>query len=356
MEIFGRTEGPSATILQAAKWRSDMLDAVRWLLCCLIFSAAATSAARAQGQQPGQAQESGKTAKPDSPQVQADLEKAKSIAGSTWALEEHVICDLPTISPAVDPGPQKLFDNLYAIPGPYSPANGVIYLITTSAGILQIDTGSKRDVETIYLPGMKKLGLDPADVKTIVIAHGHADHFGGAPYMQEHYNPHIYMSAADWDFMQLVPPPAQGQAAVPPKVDQFVTDGQPIVLGDEKLTPVFIPGHTPGSLGLIFPVKEGGKAHMVGIVGGGMLPQGSPDQMRVFLHSLEQFEQWAKKMKVDVELQNHPIMDGFADRLAILRARKPGDPNPFVVGQENYSKFLEVMHQCVQVYVDRRLQ
>ena len=25
----------------------------------------------------------------------------------------------------------------------------------------------------------------------------------------------------------------------------------------------------------------------------------------------------------------------------------------FVVGQENYSRFVEVMHQCVQVYIDR---
>ena len=57
---------------------------------------------------------------------------------------------------------------------------------------------------------------------------------------------------------------------------------------------------------------------------------------------------------VDVELQNHPIMDGFADKLTALQARKPGDPNPFVVGQENYSRFVEVMHQCVQVYIDRK--
>jgi metallo-beta-lactamase class B len=90
-------------------------------------------------------------------------------------------------------------------------------------------------------------------------------------------------------------------------------------------------------------------------VGGGMLPQGTPDQMRVFLHSLAQFEEWTKRMKVDVELQNHPIMDGFADRLAALRARKPGDPNPFIVGQENYSKFLDVMYTCVQVYIDRHI-
>jgi metallo-beta-lactamase class B len=58
-------------------------------------------------------------------------------------------------------------------------------------------------------------------------------------------------------------------------------------------------------------------------------------------------------MKVDVELQNHPIMDNFAERLDKLHERKAGDPNPFVVGQENYSKFLEVMYTCVQVYIDR---
>jgi len=335
-----------------------MSDRIRRVLAYLIVCGALAGFAHGQAQQAAQPPGQSRAAKPDSAQAQADLEKAKSIAGTTWALEEHVICDLPTISPAADPGPQKLFDNLYAIPGTYSAANGVIYLITTSAGILQIDTGSAKDIETIYLPGMKKLGLDPADVKVIVIAHGHGDHFGGAPYMQEHYHPHIYMSAADWDYMQLVPPPAQGQAQpnIPPKLDMFVNEGEPIVLGDEKLTPVFIPGHTPGSLGLIFPVKEAGKTHIVGIVGGGMLPQGTPDQMGVFLHSLAHFEEWAKKMKVDVELQNHPIMDGFADKLAALRARKPGDPNPFIVGQENYSKFLQVMYTCVQVYVDRRLE
>lgn len=325
-----------------------MTGGLRWFLLFFVIS----GIAHAQTVPTGQT-----SVKPDSPQAQADLEKAKAIAGSTWALEEHVICDLPTIPPAVDPGPQKLFDNLYAIPGTYSAANGVIYVLKTSAGLLQIDTGSRKDVETIYLAGMKQLGLDPADVKVIIIAHGHGDHFGGAPYIQEHYHPQIYMSASDWDYMQLVPPPQAGQAQanLPPKVDKFVTDGEPIVLGDVKVTPVLIPGHTPGSLGLIFPVKEGGKTHMVGIVGGGMLPQGTPDQMRIFLHSLAQFEEWAKKMKVDVELQNHPIMDGFADRLKALQTRKPGEPNPFVVGQENYSKFLQVMYQCVQVYIDRHM-
>src|SRR2546422_10538321 len=86
-----------------------MSNGLRRLICCLITFVGLACAVRAQGQQAGQGQ--AQAAKPDSPQVLADIEKAKALAGTTWALEEHVICDLPSISPAVDPGPQKLFDN-----------------------------------------------------------------------------------------------------------------------------------------------------------------------------------------------------------------------------------------------------
>ena len=142
-----------------------MSNALRRLICCWIAFGTLTYAVHLPAQQAGQGQ--AQAAKPDSPQVQADIEKAKALAGKTWALEEHVICDLPMISPAVDPGPQKLFDNLYAIPGAYSAGSGVVYLITTPAGIIQIDSGLQKDVETVYLTGMKKLGFDPADVNQL---------------------------------------------------------------------------------------------------------------------------------------------------------------------------------------------
>jgi len=59
-------------------------------------------------------------------------------------------------------------------------------------------------------------------------------------------------------------------------------------------------------------------------------------------------------MKVDVEIQNHPVFDGFADKLTALRARKPGDPNPFVVGQENYTRFVELMTECARATMLRQ--
>jgi len=58
--------------------------------------------------------------------------------------------------------------------------------------------------------------------------------------------------------------------------------------------------------------------------------------------------------KVDVLLQNHMLMDPIQDKLAKLTARKPGDPNPFVVGAAPYQKFLDVMEGCTRVNIARR--
>ena len=64
---------------------------------------------------------------------------------------------------------------------------------------MMIDTLNANQVDTLLMPGFQKLGLDPAMVKTVIISHGHADHFGASFYLQEHFNAHIYVSAADWD-------------------------------------------------------------------------------------------------------------------------------------------------------------
>jgi metallo-beta-lactamase class B len=307
---------------------------------------------------PVQAQEQRPAAKPDSPEVLAHIEKAKKIAGTMWAPAEHFLCEAPRATTAADPGPVKLFDNFWAIPGQYSVGNAVTYVFPTSAGIMLIDPGHAKDVETVLLPGLKTLGLDPANIKVVILAHGHEDHYGGAAYLQQHYGAKVYMAAADWDFINIPRPPAAGGNAAPPaplpKRDMNAFEGVPITLGDESVTPVFIPGHTPGSLGLIFPVKDGGKTHVVGMVGGGFIAQGPASQVQEFIDSLQHFEEWTKSMKVDVEIQNHPVFDGFGDKLAALRARKPGAPNPFVVGQENYTRFVDLMIECAKATRDRQ--
>jgi len=295
-------------------------------------------------------------AKPDSDAVKALIEKAKKAGGAQWAGEAHFFCEAPRANRPDDPPiePTKIFDNVYVIGN----QGTVVYVIQTSAGLLMIDSLSANQVDTQLLPGFQKLGLDPANVKIILMGHGHADHFGGSPYMQEHYGSKVYISAADWNLMENPPAGAaqKGPPPVLPKHDQVVTEGQPVVLGDLSIMPVAIPGHTPGSMGYIFPVKDNGKTHMAAIYGGTVLLPGiiSDQGLQTYLKSVAHFKEETKKAKVDVEIQNHPLMDPIQPKLDRLKTRKPGEPNPFVVGRGDYQKFLEVMAACTEVNIARR--
>jgi metallo-beta-lactamase class B len=323
------------------------------VLRCLALSAAVSGFPAAQAQEAA-------SAKPDSAQVKADVAKAEKTGGTEWAAEARYFCGAPHGNTATDPllEPTKLFDNLYII----GRTGTAAYAITTSAGIILIDAGYQNDVEPILLEGMKKLSLDPAQIKMIVITHGHADHFGGAAYLQEHYGARVYVSQPDWDLMERPPVGRGGKAPkgpppALPKHDMVIAEGQPIVLGDEKITAVAIPGHTPGSMGLIFSVKDNGKTHTAAIFGGTMLGgvmNSSMEELQQYMKSFEHFKEETKKAKVDVEIQNHPLYDNLSDKLAKLKERKKGDPNPFVVGQANYQKFVGVMADCLQAQMDRR--
>src|SRR5271165_5505193 len=78
-------------------------------------------------------------AKPDSPAVLQLIEKAKQIAGKEWAGEAVFFCTAPRANSPTDPliQPAKLFDNLYA----FGRSGTVVYALTTSAGIILIDSG-----------------------------------------------------------------------------------------------------------------------------------------------------------------------------------------------------------------------
>jgi len=195
-------------------------------------------------------------------------------------------------------------------------------------------------------------------VKYVLLGHGHGDHFGGTPYFQTR-GAKVVLSAADWDLIEA--PPAAGTlpaapGPVPPTRDVIAMEGKPITLGDVKVTPVLIPGHTPGSLGYIFNVRDGRTTHSVGLFGGTILTPGRiPDAgLEQYIQSVEHFREYARRMNVDTEIQNHPLYDGFESKLERLKTRKPGQPHPFVVGQNGYQRFLTVMSECTKAQLERR--
>ncbi len=90
--------------------------------------------------------------------------------------------------------PAKAFDNLYFV-GLRSVA---AWAVNTSDGIILIDAlNNAKDAENTIVPGLKALGLDPNQIKYVVITHSHGDHYGGAQYLVDHIHPHLIMSDAD---------------------------------------------------------------------------------------------------------------------------------------------------------------
>jgi metallo-beta-lactamase class B len=294
----------------------------------------------------------------DTPAIRQRLEALRKTAGSEWAEAFDFFCAMNPnrANRADDPEiePTRVFDNL-AVIGRTSTA---VWVVTTSAGLVLIDAGYGDQLDSVLLAGIKKLGLDPARVTHVIVTHGHGDHFGGASYFQQR-GARVVMGAPDWDLIEAPPTAGAGPAAVasaPPRRDVAVTDGQTLTAGDVTFTFVLIPGHTPGSIGIVFPAKDGTTTRMAGLFGGSILiPTRIPDEgLRQYMKSLEHWSDVTRKMQVEVEIQNHPMYDGFVDKLQRLKQRKPGEANPFVVGREGYRRFLDVMSGCTDVQLARR--
>ena len=91
--------------------------------------------------------------------------------------------------------PVDMFDNLTFIG---TQAHGV-WAVSSSEGIIIIDSSYHYASKELAL-GLLSFGLDPNDIKYIIITHAHDDRYFGARGLQDTYpNARVAMSAADWD-------------------------------------------------------------------------------------------------------------------------------------------------------------
>ena len=237
--------------------------------------------------------------------------------------------------------PVKVFDNLYF----FGQSEYAVWAITTSEGIIVLDTIFDYSVEEEVAAGMKQLGLDPANIKYAVVSHAHPDHDGGARFLQEHYGTRVIMSPADWDVLD------KRTNGAKPKRDLQATDGQKLTLGDTTLTLYITPGHTPGTISTLFPVKDNGTPHLAALWGGVGL---NPDKERVqtYIQSVQRFSGIVKQAGADIILANHTDWDRSKINLPMLAHRAPGSPNPYIVGNTKVLNFLKVAEECALARVD----
>lgn len=231
--------------------------------------------------------------------------------------------------------PVKVFDNVYF----FGQTEYAVWAITTSQGIIVLDTIFDYSVEDEVVGGMKKMGLDPANIKYAVVSHAHPDHDGGALYLQEHYGTRVIMSPADWDVLD------KRTNGTKPKRDIEATDGQKLTLGDTTITLYITPGHTPGTISTLFPVKDNGRPHLAALWGGVGL-NADRESVQTYIRSAQRFSDIVKQAGADIILANHTDWDRSKINLPMLANRAPGSSNPYIVGNPRALNFLKVAIEC----------
>jgi metallo-beta-lactamase class B len=239
--------------------------------------------------------------------------------------------------------PMKVFDNLYFV----GMKDVSAWAIDTSGGIIVLDALYDYSVDDEIADGLKKVGLNPDNIKYVIVSHGHGDHSGGAKYLQDRFKAHVMLSAADWDLLD------RGRGTRPVR-DLAATDGQKLTLGDETITIYLTPGHTRGTLSYLIPVKDNGRAHLVAEWGGTAFnfPR-TAENFRTYAASAARFGDIVAKAGADALISNHSDYDGSARKLPALRNRRPGDPNPYVVGTDAVKRYMKVAEECATAWIGR---
>jgi glyoxylase-like metal-dependent hydrolase (beta-lactamase superfamily II) len=158
--------------------------------------------------------------------------------------------------------PFKVFDNLYCL----GTRQHSSWALQTSAGLILIDTNFAWATEPEIIQGLTSLGLNPRDLKYVVISHAHGDHDQGAAELQKRFGAKVVMGAPDWE--STLQRPASAAGGVPTRDLSVGPESTKLSLGDTTVEIVVTPGHTPGTLSYVFPVRDQGRVVMVAYSGG----------------------------------------------------------------------------------------
>jgi metallo-beta-lactamase class B len=297
------------------------------------------------------------TAEAQNARVDEYVDSAREIAGAEYAGMVDRLCPAP-VAASSGPGrgrmnaprgapdqeswyaePVKVFENLYYV----GMTEFSTWAVTTSDGIIIIDPIFDYSVEAEVVDGLRKLGFDPANIKYVIVSHGHGDHAGGAKFLQETFGASVLMGAADWDLVE------QQNPSWKPERDIVVAEDRQLTLGDTTLELHLTPGHTWGTISTLIPVRDGDRQHVAALWGGTLFNFGpEPERFVAYAESAERFAQLAAAAGADVLLSNHTDYDGSKQKLPALASRGAGEPHPYVVGGDSVRRYLAVAQTCAE--------
>ncbi|MGN6057972.1 MAG: subclass B3 metallo-beta-lactamase [Sphingomicrobium sp.] len=232
--------------------------------------------------------------------------------------------------------PVRIFGNTYLV----GTCGISSILITDPAGDILIDGGTENDADLIA-ENIRSLGFRLTDVKYILHSHEHYDHVGGIAKLQKLTGAMVMASpparAVLDSGMASATDPQQGSLKSFPAahVDEVVTDGQMVRLGNTVLIATATPGHTPGALTWHWGSCDGGKCRQI-VYADSLTPVSAPNYRfsdhPAYLAAYRASIAKVAALDCDILLTPHPSASDMVDRLARAQVEDPNACRVYAAG------------------------
>lgn len=247
--------------------------------------------------------------------------------------------------------PFQMYGNLYYVGDSWVCA----HVVDTGEGLLLFDAGNCGGGATAMLvQAIWEMGFNPADVKWLVLSHGHVDHIGAVNFFKRMFGTKIYLGAKDAQMYREHPEFALVQESTDYMDELFVPDveiheGDVIRFGNTEVEFHEAPGHTPGVISCFFNVTDGKETKRVGYYGGFgfntmqknyLLEIGDTgySMRETYLRSIEK----VIDEKVDIFMPNHCVNVDLLNKRQFM-IEHPDEPNPFV-DEYAWKKYLQIKY------------
>jgi len=230
------------------------------------------------------------------------------------------------------------------------------WVLRTDDGLILFDAMfNEQQARDVVVKGLLQIGLDPNDLKHVIVTHAHGDHYGGADYLQREFGAKIWLSAADWTYLEAhrdddpIPPFGDIWPVNAPTRGEVAEDGGILELGGKTVQFVVTPGHTPGTLSAVISVDDTGTRRFVTLWGGTAMPAGSA-AVREMHASLLKLWRAGQEAGAEGAISTHAFVeDSFG------RSRQPSVPgsNPFNLGHDGFNRMLAIHSECILAQASR---
>ena len=204
---------------------------------------------------------------------------------------------------------KKIIDGLYLVGSDSlsGPGDSMVYALGVGKNnICLIDAGTQYAQQ--ILNNIAETELKNSEISDLILTHCHFDHIGAAHQFQEIY-PNIKTYAHSWDLAAITGQPNTqqltaanwyGQELVPPKIDYVIKkDIEILNIKGTKLTCYHTPGHTPGSIAVLYENGEGIKVLFGQDIHGPFMDEFNSN-----------INDWAKSMKLLINIGADILCEG----------------------------------------------